>query len=181
MPLNFIKGLFDGDPKEEKAQKAQKAGDIKAEKKKKVDGEARPPKEVLKQKETLKKVKEKKQQKDGEQLKNLRKPAKQGLAPAKGPVKKSKTLMEIEQIMEEDLEKAYIKLSPELQKEFREKGEDTAWKIEIVLMKVKVKAQEIFELIRKWLKIIPGINRFFLEQEAKIKTDQIMALKNKNK
>jgi len=31
-----------------------------------------------------------------------------------------------------------------------------------------------------WLKILPGVNKFFLEQEAKIKTDKILALKNKN-
>jgi len=28
-------------------------------------------------------------------------------------------------------------------------------------------------LIRDWLRIIPGVNRFFLEQEAKIKADKI--------
>ena len=29
-------------------------------------------------------------------------------------------------------------------------------------------------LIREWLKVIPGINKFFLEQTVKIKTDKII-------
>jgi hypothetical protein len=29
----------------------------------------------------------------------------------------------------------------------------------------------------QWLKLLPGVNRFFLEQEAKIKTDRIIHLK----
>jgi len=28
-----------------------------------------------------------------------------------------------------------------------------------------------------WLKLIPGVNKFFLEQEAKIKTDEVLKLK----
>ena len=36
---------------------------------------------------------------------------------------------------------------------------------------------KIIDVIKKWLSIIPGINKFFLEQEAKIKTDKIMELK----
>jgi hypothetical protein len=34
--------------------------------------------------------------------------------------------------------------------------------------------KKILALIRDWLKLIPGVNRFFLEQEAKIKTDKIL-------
>jgi hypothetical protein len=43
----------------------------------------------------------------------------------------------------------------------------------------KFKVKAIVDLIKKWLAIIPGVNKFFLEQEAKIKTDQIIALKQK--
>jgi hypothetical protein len=32
------------------------------------------------------------------------------------------------------------------------------------------------KLIREWLLIIPGVNKYFLEQEAKIKTDKIQQL-----
>ena len=41
----------------------------------------------------------------------------------------------------------------------------------------KVKVKKILKLILEWLRILPGINRFFLEQEAKIKTDRIIQLK----
>ena len=41
------------------------------------------------------------------------------------------------------------------------------------------KAKKIFQLILEWLKLLPGINRFFLEQEAKIKTDRIIHLNQK--
>jgi len=33
-------------------------------------------------------------------------------------------------------------------------------------------------LIKKWLLLIPGVNKYFLEQEAKIKADEIVKMKN---
>ena len=38
----------------------------------------------------------------------------------------------------------------------------------------KVKVRDVVHLIREWLLVIPGVNAFFLEQEAKIKTDRIL-------
>jgi hypothetical protein len=58
-------------------------------------------------------------------------------------------------------------------------GEETVEKINSLLDKTKIKIGKIINLIKKWLKIIPGINQFFLEQEAKIKTDKIINLKDK--
>jgi hypothetical protein len=87
--------------------------------------------------------------------------------------------LEVEKILEENLEAAYSKLSPIKQQEFKIKGEETARKITQMLNSVKVKLKEIFHLIINWLKIIPGINKFFLEQEAKIKADKILALRKK--
>ena len=40
----------------------------------------------------------------------------------------------------------------------------------------KAVGRKILKLIRSWLKLIPGVNKFFLEQEAKIKTDKIVDL-----
>jgi len=93
---------------------------------------------------------------------------------------KDEQVMEVERIMEEDLEEVYQRMDPKLKNKFKEKGEETATQISQILKKAKVKAKEILELIRGWLKMVPGINKFFLEQEAKIKTDKIMALKKKN-
>jgi len=92
--------------------------------------------------------------------------------PAKSPV-----LEKIEDILEEDLEEIYFQMTPEKQAEFKQAGEKTASKIESLLKSAKIKIKKILELIRNWLKIIPGVNKYFLEQEAKIKTDKILEIK----
>jgi hypothetical protein len=86
---------------------------------------------------------------------------------------------EIEKVLEEDLADAYMSMSPEKQKEFKVKGEETVKKINLILEKTKFKAKQIVDLIKSWLSMIPGVNKFFLEQEAKIKTDKILEIKNK--
>ncbi len=86
---------------------------------------------------------------------------------------------QIESVLETGLAEVYSKMPPEKQKEFRKAGEETATKISQLLGAAKIKTQKIFELIINWLKIIPGVNRFFLEQEAKIKADRILGLKNR--
>jgi hypothetical protein len=93
-------------------------------------------------------------------------------APAKSP-----TFEKIEDILEEDLENIYFQMPQQKQAELRQSGEETASRIEILLGGVKIKVKKILELVLKWLKIIPGINKFFLEQEAKIKTDEILKLR----
>lgn len=92
---------------------------------------------------------------------------------------KSPTLMQIEEILEEDLEDAYFGMPPEKKKEFKEKGEEAAGKIEKMIESVKVNSNKILSLIKRWLKLIPGINKFFLEQEAKIKTDKVLNLRGR--
>jgi hypothetical protein len=94
---------------------------------------------------------------------------------------KSGTLIKIEKILEEDLESFYFSMPPEKQQAFKEKGEETASKIEKMVETGRSVARKILKLIRSWLKIIPGVNKFFLEQEAKIKTDKVMAMAEKEK
>jgi len=101
------------------------------------------------------------------------------VAPSRPP--KSETLVKIEKILEEDLEEMYFKMPPEKQKIFKEKGEETASKIEKMIEAGKAVAKKILKLICDWLKLIPGVNKFFLEQEAKIKTDKIVALAEREK
>lgn len=96
-------------------------------------------------------------------------------APVKSPV-----LEKIEDVLEEDLQDIYFQMPSEKQAEFAKKGEETALKIEVLLRQVKVKVNKILQLIIKWLKLIPGINRYFLEQEAKIKTDKILKIKEES-
>lgn len=95
------------------------------------------------------------------------------------PIQRTKDEIEIkvEKIMEEGLKEAFEKMSPIAQQEFKIKGEETAEKISQLLKKTHVKVKKIFALLFDWLKMIPGVNFFFMEQEAKIKADKIMALK----
>ncbi|MCX6784334.1 MAG: hypothetical protein NTV81_00110, partial [Candidatus Komeilibacteria bacterium] len=82
----------------------------------------------------------------------------------------------IENVLEEGLGEAYLKLPPDKKEEFKIVGEQTAQKITVLLRAATIKIGEIFALIVKWLRIIPGVNKFFLQQEAKIKTDQLLKL-----
>ncbi len=89
--------------------------------------------------------------------------------------------LKIEHVMEDGLKDAFIALSPLEQQEFKLKGEQTAREIRTLLDETKIKIKKIFELLLQWLKLLPGVNRFFLEQEAKIKVDQILAIHKQNK
>jgi hypothetical protein len=91
---------------------------------------------------------------------------------------KNKRKKQIEIILEEDLEEVYLKMPEHKQKEFRMAGEKTVMEINAMLDSAKINIKKIIELIRKWLSIIPGVNRFFVEQEAKIKTDEILKLES---
>lgn len=82
----------------------------------------------------------------------------------------------IEKIMEDGVGDAYQRLSPIAKQEFKIKGEQTALKIRELLKSAHLKVKKIFQLILEWMKLLPGVNRFFLEQEAKIKTDHIITL-----
>jgi len=95
------------------------------------------------------------------------------------PQTKDEMAIKVEKILEEGLGDAFQRLSPIAKQEFKIKGEKTAAKISELLRSTHVKVKKILKLIIEWLKILPGINRFFLEQEAKIKTDKIIELTNR--
>jgi len=94
-------------------------------------------------------------------------------------VVKSQLRKEVEGILEEDLGSVYQTLTPQKQVEFKLAGEQAASKLSILLRQTKIKIGQIFKVIFNWLKIIPGANRFFLEQEAKIKSDRLLILKKR--
>lgn len=93
------------------------------------------------------------------------------------PQVRDEMTVKIESIMEEGLKEAFQELTPVQAQEFKIKGEETALKIQETLRSTRVRVKKIFQLLFDWLRILPGVNRFFLEQEAKIKTDKIIALK----
>ncbi|HSR89043.1 MAG TPA: hypothetical protein VLK22_01405 [Candidatus Udaeobacter sp.] len=99
--------------------------------------------------------------------------------PAIPQVAKNAVMIKIEKIMEDGLNDSYQRLSPVAKQEFKIKGEEAAAQIGELLKSSHVKAKKILRLVLDWLRMLPGINHFFLEQEAKIKTDRIIALKDK--
>lgn len=95
-----------------------------------------------------------------------------GPAPAVLPM--GTVYRQVESILEDGLADVYFTLPLAKQKVFKAEGEKTARAIIKILGRSKIKVKKIINLIVSWLKIIPGINRFFLEQEAKIKADRIL-------
>lgn len=85
----------------------------------------------------------------------------------------------LDSILSDGLEETFLAMSVDKQKNFKQEGEVTVKKINILLDAAKININKIATLIRQWLSLIPGINRFFLDQEAKIKTDKIIKIKNK--
>ncbi len=96
------------------------------------------------------------------------------------PQVRDELTVKIEKIMEEGVGEPYQRLSPVAKQEFKLKGEQTARAIRELLKSGHVKVKKILRLIIEWLKMLPGINRFFMEQEAKIKTDKIIALQKQS-
>lgn len=83
----------------------------------------------------------------------------------------------IEKILEDDLAPMYAQMSPRQQQQFKVKGEEVTRTIfKMVYQETRIKVKKIISLIKKWLKLMPGINKYFLEQEAKIKADRIAEL-----
>ncbi len=90
---------------------------------------------------------------------------------------KSHMRREIETVLEEDIDFLYKALSQKQRQQFRIEGERTAAKIEILMKQAVIKLVEIIKLIRSWLTLLPGVDRFFIEQEAKIKAERVLLLK----
>ena len=99
--------------------------------------------------------------------------AKLKLAPSVSPLER-----QVENTLAEGLESLYKELKPAEQVTFKKYGEDTAKKISLLLGQVKIKVSEILKLVRMWLNSIPGINKYFVEQTAKIKADKIIKFRS---
>lgn len=95
--------------------------------------------------------------------------------------KKNKFEFEIEDVLQEDLQDLYLSMNPEQRKAFKKKGEETISLIHQLVRAAHINTKKIFQLIRSWLHMIPGVNRFFLEQEAKIKTDKVLLVTEEEK
>ncbi len=94
---------------------------------------------------------------------------------------KDELTREIEEVLSEDLGDMYKNLPPEKKEAFKQEGEKTASLIRQMIDKGKFHGRKALSLIIRWLKMIPGVNQFFLEQESKIKADKLNALAEEQK
>lgn len=85
----------------------------------------------------------------------------------------------IEDILARDIEEIYEKLPPAEQQKFKIAGEKAAKDINNLLSRATVQVKKILSIIKNWLLMIPAVNKFFLEQSAKIKTDELIKLKER--
>lgn len=102
--------------------------------------------------------------------------------PSEAPAqRKDEVTIEVQEIMQDGLGDTFRSMSPEDKERFRVKGEEVAGEIAVMVRELKVEAKRVILLIRDWLLTIPGVNKFFLEQEAKIKTDRILELERERR
>ena len=93
-------------------------------------------------------------------------------------------LADIEKILEMDLGTLVAKdaseplFSPEAEASFVAEGKRVAQAI--ATMGHRLKYTEVLSLVQNWLKLIPKVNKWFLYQDAKIKTDVILQRLNPN-
>lgn len=83
---------------------------------------------------------------------------------------------EVEAVLTENIAEIYKQLPQDRKVVFKQKGEAVAQQITAMIKGGILQIKKILKLIREWLLIIPGVNKYFLEQEAKIKTDKIQQL-----
>mgnify|MGYP001610034885 CR=1 FL=1 len=142
-----------------------------------------PASEIIPEREIIR-VPEKSPQQSEEEKKqsSARKVAPKAPVPAPiAPQPKSELLIEVEDILSEDMEDVFKNMSPDNQQKFKAKGEEIARTIWQMIETAKLQLKKVLTLLREWLKMVPGVNRYFLEQETKIKIDKIIDLVKKQK
>ena len=84
--------------------------------------------------------------------------------------------LRIERVLEENLVDVYLSLPPAARAKFKAEGEAAAFNIRAMIERAKVRAKDVLKIILAWLRTIPSVNHYFLQQEAKIKTDKIILM-----
>lgn len=102
-------------------------------------------------------------------------------SPAGVPQQMDPILRTVENVLSEDLAETYKQLAPDTQQEFKKKGEQVARTVKQMITTGTFHAKKVLSLVLDWLRLIPHINRFFLEQEAKRKIDVLTHLAEKEK
>lgn len=104
-------------------------------------------------------------------------PSDDGAATTNEPVvSKDNITIEVEKILEDGVGQFYASLPDDAKPVFKKKGEEAVTEIAKMVSTLKVRMRRLISLISNWLKTVPGVNKHFLEQEAKIKADRIVEL-----
>lgn len=89
---------------------------------------------------------------------------------------KDKYRVRVERVLEQNLWELYLALPQASREAFKAKGEAAAAALRSAMESKSVRPAQVLAPVHRWLKTIPHVNPYFLEQEAKIKTDLVMAL-----
>lgn len=87
---------------------------------------------------------------------------------------KDEVEIEVSKILEDGMKDYFKDLDEVSQQRFKAKGDEVAHQLSTMVRGFKVNVKKVLVLLRDWLLTIPRVNKFFLEQEAKIKTDKIL-------
>ncbi len=88
----------------------------------------------------------------------------------------SSMMKNVEDILSDGLREVYLALPADRKQAFKQKGEAVARTITDMILHGVAKVKAVWRLLREWLGSLPGMNKYFLEQEIKIKTDRVMML-----
>jgi len=110
-----------------------------------------------------------------------------GFAPANLPaipakeVSRDPLFMEAERKLEDGLWDAYKSMSPGLRAAFKAEGERIAAVAREGIRSGRLAAETLLQMIVAWLRMIPQVNRWFLVQDAKLKTDALIRMVTEHK
>lgn len=89
-------------------------------------------------------------------------------------------LAKVESILASDMEKIFLSMDIASQAQFKAKGEEVALAITDLLQKTQIQINKVISLIMDWLRLIPNVNKYYLEQEAKLKADALLRVYKEN-
>jgi hypothetical protein len=99
-------------------------------------------------------------------------------------MEKDQVTVEVEKILEEGLAEHWKTMPEALKPMFKQKGEQVAKAISQMIKQSitndlemkgakELDVADVMELVLEWLRMLPRTNKYWLEQEAKIKTDRL--------
>ncbi len=95
--------------------------------------------------------------------------------PAK-EVARDPVLIEVENKLSEGLWDAYKSMDPGLRAKFKAEGERIAGVARDGIASGRLAAERLLQMIVDWLRMIPRVDRWFLVQDAKLKTDALIRM-----